>query len=107
VCSSDLLVISSADSFTRIAATRAEAVRNLDPSATRDSLERVVRPRSLSRGMKAAGIALFAVPDPITDIPAAALVASSFLLKRSDPAGLIHLRREAAGLLRDLRSFTL
>ena len=57
--------------------------------------------------MRAAGIALVAIPDPVTDVPAAALLASSYVLKRREPAGLTDLAREATGLIRELQSLRL
>ncbi|MDA4124918.1 MAG: hypothetical protein OK438_05660 [Thaumarchaeota archaeon] len=70
-------------------------------------LDRITKPKSLSSTARKVGIALIAAPDPITGIPGVALLASSYALKRRDPANLGHLAQETRKILRDIQSFTL
>ena len=54
--------------------------------------------------MKKLGIALVATPDPITGVPGVALLASSLVMKKREPAGASQLAKEARRILRELES---
>ncbi len=43
-------------------------------------------------------------PDPITNIPGAALIASSYLLKKKEPSSVESLVREARKIMREIES---
>lgn len=98
------LVVSSAGSAARLADQKAQVAKDLDPTSVNEHLERVVRPKSMASGMKKLGLALAASPDPITDVPAMALIASSYVMKRREPTNLSHLALEAKKILRDIQS---
>jgi hypothetical protein len=70
-------------------------------------MNHVTKPNSLSSNVKKAGVALIAAPDPLTGIPGVALLASSYVLKKKDPASLGHLAQETRKILRDIQSFSL
>ncbi len=70
----------------------------------RKGLEKVVRPKSLVGGIKKAGVILMLAPDPITGIPGAALLASSYVLKKREPSSIKTLVLEARRLLREIDS---
>ena len=57
--------------------------------------------------MKKLGVALIAAPDPITAVPGIALVASSYVLKKKQPASLGSLALETRKLLRDIESLSI
>jgi len=57
--------------------------------------------------MRKVGIALIACPDPISGIPGAALVASSYVMKKKEPVGVGQLAVETNKILRELSSFRL
>jgi hypothetical protein len=64
----------------------------------------LTKPPSLSGGMRKAGIALIVTPDPFTGVPGAALLASSFIMKRKEPASLGSLADETRKVLREIQS---
>ena len=70
----------------------------------RERLEKVVRPKSPVGGMKKAGMVLLLSPDPLTNIPGAALLASSYFLKKKEPSSITTLVREARKTLREIES---
>ena len=57
--------------------------------------------------MKKVGIALIATPDPITGVIGVPLLASSFLMKKRQPASLGNLAEETQKILREIRSLSL
>lgn len=95
---------SSAKSIVRIVRTRSEVSTALAKGGVQKGLEDVVRPRSLSSGMRKAGIALMLSPDPLTDIPGIALLASAYLIKKRDPSSIKTLMKEARRVIRDVES---
>ncbi len=54
--------------------------------------------------MKKAGVVLMLSPDPITDIPGVALLASAYLLKKKEPSSVGTLVHEARKILREIES---
>jgi len=93
---------SSVESMIRIAQSRSEVSQNLAQKDVHDGLARVVRPRSISSGVRKAGIALMLAPDPITDIPGIFLLASAHLLKKRDPLSVWTLMKETRRVIRDV-----
>lgn len=101
------LVGAATSSLSRVAITRTEVSATLRSDAVKESVGRVVDPRSLIKGMRRLGVVLVAAPDPITGIPGAALLASSYILKRREPANLKLLAAETKKLMRDIQSLSL
>jgi hypothetical protein len=101
------LVKASVGSLNRVATARSEVVNAMKSSPVRESVERVVKPKSLAKGMRTIGVALVAAPDPLTDIAAVALFASSIVVKRREPASLTNLALETRKLMREFQSLRL
>jgi hypothetical protein len=57
--------------------------------------------------MRKAGIALIVTPDPISGVPGVALLASSFVMKKREPASLESLAQETRKALREIQSLSL
>ena len=57
--------------------------------------------------MRKAGIALIVTPDPFTGVPGVALLASSFVMKRKEPASLDNLVQETRKVMREIQSLNL
>ncbi len=96
------LVRSSTDSAARLAGDRAQVAAGLRSSKVEDRIGQVMHPKSLSGSMKKVGIALIAAPDPITGVPGVALLASSYAMKKREPADLSHLAKETKKVLREM-----
>lgn len=79
----------------------------VDTSPLRQRFDDLTKPPSISGGMRKAGIALIAAPDPFTGVPGVALLASSFVMKRREPASLGSLAQETRKVLRELQSLSL
>ena len=101
------LIDASTKSITRVAKERAQTMDAVKSSEAVRATRRALKPVSMASGMRKAGIALIATPDPITGVPVVALLASSFIAKRKEPAGLDHHARETRKLMRDLQSLRL
>jgi hypothetical protein len=98
---------SSAQSLIRVAEEKVAVRRSLTGEDVRDGLEKVIRPNSIAGRMKKAGVVLMLSPDPITDIPGAALLASAYLLKKREPSSVETLVHEARKILRDIESIVI
>ncbi len=98
------LILSSTGSVSRLAREKAEVAETVRAAPVKKRVDRVTKPASLSGGMKKAGIALILTPDPLTGVPGVALLASSYVLKRREPAGLGHLAQETRKILREIQS---
>ncbi len=101
------LILSSASSVSRLAKEKAEVAARADAAPVAEHVRKVTKPASLSSGMKKAGIALIAAPDPITGVPGVALLVSSYVLKKKEPASLGHLALETRKILREIQSLSL
>ena len=101
------LIGAAASSLSRIATTRTDVSAALRSDAAKVSVGRVVDPRSLVKGMRRLGVVLVAAPDPFTGIPGAALLVSSYVLKRREPADLRLLAAETRKLMGDVQSLRL
>jgi hypothetical protein len=71
---------------------------------TKATIKPVTDPNSRAKTIRAAGIALCVAPDPITDVPGVALIASSYLLKDKEPADLKSIHKELAQMFKVLGS---
>jgi len=101
------LIRSSVESVSRVVTEKALVVNAVDVSPLKRYSDDLTKPPSLSRGMRKAGIALIATPDPFTGVPGVALLASSFIMKRKEPASLGSLAQETRKVLREIQSLTL
>lgn len=101
------LVRSSTDSVSRLVSENAHVVRTVNKSPLKRHLDNVTNPPSLSGGLRKAGIALIAAPDPVTGVPGVALLASSFIVKRKEAASLENLAQETRKVLREIQSLSL
>jgi len=101
------LIRTSANSISRIANQRAEVGAAASTSYVKRALDDLTNPPSLGGGMRKAGIALIAAPDPFTGVPGVALLAASFVAKRNEPATLRELANETRRVLRDFQSIGL
>lgn len=100
-------LITSAQSLSRVANEKKAVNTSLAGGAVKEALEGVAHPKSIAGGMKKAGMALMLLPDPITDVPAAALLASSYFLKKKEPSSVKSLVSEARKILRDVESLSI
>ena len=98
------VLLSATDAVARVAKERLEVAETVRSAPVKKRVEKVTNPGSLSGGMKKAGIALIAAPDPLTGVPGVALLASSFVLKKREPANLGHLAQETRKILREIQS---
>ena len=104
----DLVVIRTrVESLKRTSRDCVQVSRALDSEDASRSLRRLTNPQSLSGTMRKAGIALALAPEPFTTVAGVAMVASSFAMKRKEPASLGDLAEEAAKQLGDLSSLSL
>lgn len=76
-----------------------------DPK-TRDSLQQVVRPNSLSKTLRKAGVALILTPDPITAVPGVMMLGASFATRGKQPLTPASVYDETQRLLDEMGSFT-
>lgn len=72
--------------------------------ATRSSLSQVVRPNSISRTLRKAGVALILAPDPITAVPGAVMLGASIAARRKEPLSAASVSNEARKLLSEIGS---
>ena len=79
----------------------------MDPSRVTRRVGDVTRPPSVVGGMRKAGVLLIATPDPFTAVPGVALLASSAVAKRKEPASLETLAKETLKVIRDVESMRL
>jgi hypothetical protein len=95
------------DSISRLVSENARDVRTVNTSPLKRHLDNVTGPPSLSGGLRKAGIALIAAPDLVAGVPGVALLASSFVVKRREPAGLENPAQETRRVLREIQSLSL
>lgn len=101
------LLRSTADSFSRLAEARSEVARSANHAPVEQHVRNLTKPNSVSRTMKTVGMALLSSPDVVTDVPAVALVAGSYVMKKKDPTKLDDIATETRKILRDLQSLSL
>jgi hypothetical protein len=101
------LIDSRIGSLSRLAEEKKHIAKTLGHPHVRSRLQDVARPKSLAGGMRRAGIALILCPDPlgpVVDIPAVALLASSYVAKRKEPSSAKSVVADARKLLQDIES---
>jgi hypothetical protein len=102
------VIRSAADSLSRLAETKSQVASSIDRSQVSTQVSRLTKPGSPSSALKKAGVALIVgTPDPITAVPGVALLASSYVVKRKDPAKLDDLATETRKILRDIQDLRL
>jgi hypothetical protein len=102
------IVRTAADSLSRLTEAKVQVATGVNASPVRAQMNSLSKPGSPSSAMKKAGVALIvATPDPFTAVPGVALIASSYIARRKEPAKLDDLALETRKLLRDLRSLSL
>jgi hypothetical protein len=74
-------------------------------SKTRAALKQVVKPNSVSKTLRKAGVALIIAPDPITAVPGAIMVGASFATKGREPLTPASVYDETQRLLDEMGSF--
>jgi hypothetical protein len=98
------LLRSSASSAARILNERATVAGCLADSNTRNALRQVVKPNSISKTLRRAGIALILAPDPITAVPGAVMLGASFATRKKEPLNAASVFNEAQNLLSEIGS---
>lgn len=101
------LIRSSTDSVSRLVSEKVHVVKTVNTSPLRRHFDNLTKPPSLSGGMRKVGITLIVAPDPITGVPGVVLLASSFVMKRKEPASLGSLAQETRKVLREIQSLSL
>jgi hypothetical protein len=102
------IVRSVAGSLSRLNETKAQVASSIDASSVTEHFNRLTKPKSPSSSMRKAGVALIiATPDPFTAVPGVALIASSYAVKRKEPAKLEDVVTETRKILREIQSFRL
>ncbi len=81
---------------------RTEVAKSLANSETKEKLKQVVKPNSLSKTLRKAGVALLLSPDPLTDIPGAIILGASIAAKRKEPIGASSVVTEADRLMDEI-----
>jgi hypothetical protein len=71
---------------------------------TKARLRQVVKPTSVSRTLRKAGVALILAPDPITAVPGAMMLGASFVAKQREPLNASSVFEETRRLLAEMGS---
>jgi hypothetical protein len=95
---------SSASSTTRVLGERAALAKCLADKGTRDALKQVVKPNSLSRTLRKAGVALILAPDPVTAVPGVAMLGASFAMRGKKPLSPASVFEDTRALLAEIGS---
>jgi hypothetical protein len=99
------LLKSSASSAIRVLKEREEVAARIADAETTKRLREVVKPNSISRTLRKAGVALILAPDPITAIPGAMMLGASFATRGRQPLTPASVFEETQKLLAELDSF--
>jgi hypothetical protein len=76
----------------------------LGDGETRDGLRQVVKPNSISKTMRKAGIGLLLAPDPVTAVPGAILLGASLAMRGREPLSPASVLNETRKLLAEIGS---
>jgi hypothetical protein len=98
------IIHAAAESLTRRAELKSEVASSTDASSVSRHVRQLTKPNSPAKSMKKAGVALIAAPDPVTGVAGVALVASSLVLGKNEPASLANLAQETRKVLREIQS---
>jgi ppGpp synthetase/RelA/SpoT-type nucleotidyltranferase len=91
----------------RIADCINEVGKSLTMKEVRKAIQDTKKESSLHSKMKKTGLALLAMPDPLTDIPGLALIVASHFMKRRESASIMTLSSEIRKTLKDLEHLRL
>ena len=97
-------VDSRLESLRRRADARIELARGMGRTETRQSLKRLTKPSSISGTLRKAGAVLLLSPDPLTDIPAIAIIGVSYVMKKREPLSVGSMMVETRKTLHELAS---
>ncbi len=95
---------SKLESVERRATARIELANGMGSAGMERSLKQLVRPNSVSGTLRKAGAVLLLSPDPLSDIPAIAMIGTSYIMKRREPLSVSSMVVEAGKTLRELMS---
>lgn len=101
------LVKAGANSLARTSQDRVQVARSLSNSETNKKLNQVVRPNSISKTLKKAGLVVLLSPDqlgPIADVPGVVLLGASYVMKKKEPASIKSVFEETQLMLDELKS---
>ena len=84
---------------------RTTLAMNFADGGSKNALKQVVRPNSISKTMRKAGVALLLSPDPFTDVPGAIMLGASFATRNKDPLSPASVFAETRKLLAEMGSF--
>lgn len=82
-----------------------EVRSSLSLKDTKKRLSQVNKEKNVSSKLRKTGLALIALPDPLTDIPGVAFLAASFFLKEMDSISAITLQKNFKSLYDELVNF--
>lgn len=77
----------------------------LADAETRERMKQVVRPNSISKTLRKAGLALILAPDPITAVPGVMMLGASLAMKGREPLTPASVFEETRKLLDEMSSF--
>ena len=83
---------------------RVVAKQLADPQ-TKEKLKQVVKPNSLTKTLRKAGVALIITPDPITAVPGVVMLGASLVTKKREPLTPESVFEEADKILSEMDSF--
>jgi len=97
-------VSSGVESLGRRVTTKIEVATTMGNERTKTCLKQLANPRSPSRTIQKVGTVLLLSPDPVTDLPAIAIIGASYLMKRHDPLSVGSMIKEADRTLKEFQS---
>lgn len=98
------LLRSSASSVTRTLKERGEVASAIADAKTKSALKQAVKPNSLSKSLRTAGVALIVLPEPLTAVPGAIMIGASYAIKGKEPASVSTVYDEASKLFDEINS---
>jgi hypothetical protein len=96
---------SSASSAIRVMRDRSAVADALADEETKARMKAVVRPNSLSKTLRKAGVALILAPDPITAVPGAVMLGASLATRGRQPMNPASVYDETQKMLDEMGSF--
>jgi len=84
---------------------RAAVAGCLADSDTRDRLKQVMKPNSISRTLRKAGVALILSPDPFTGVPGVIMLGASLATRNKEPLSPASVLAETRKLMAEMGSF--
>ena len=102
------IVRTVAGSLKRIGDAKQQVASSVATKSVARHVNGLAKPTSPSSALRKAGVTLIvAAPDPISDVAGAALVATSYAMKRREPSKLDDLAAETKKILREMQSLRL